>query len=356
MSTEVLNSQENKELEYIAISDKKQSEESIQKNDLEKNFIPFTGKWRVKLFLLNNNGQWDDKGIGFIFLANEIQSQGNEGCSDISSPTHMVKKLIMLEENTKEFILNINITEENLEFHFQRGTILTWKKRGISDEDNIAISFQEKEGLNEIIKNIRIINGENDQEDDRFFEEESPFDIFKDVTIDNLSNISREITPDMDEAKISDLVNYLEKTNCELIKKLGDLLINEEKRIEEIKSSFSLYSQETDISINLPLKNGKKIINEINRKRINNMEDGNGKIENNKPVMCNENINYIYDIFKNMILGGNRTMLELLFNDNNYLISFGALEHETQSNRIIPHRKYFKEIVKFKKPLNITDP
>ena len=112
MSTEVLNSQENKELEYIAISDKKQSEESIQKNDLEKNFIPFTGKWRVKLFLLNNNGQWDDKGIGFIFLANEIQSQGNEGCSDISSPTHMVKKLIMLEENTKEFILNINITEE----------------------------------------------------------------------------------------------------------------------------------------------------------------------------------------------------------------------------------------------------
>lgn len=170
----------------------------------------------------------------------------------------MVKKLIMLEENTKEFILNINITEENLEFHFQRGTILTWKKRGISDEDNIAISFQEKEGLNEIIKNIRIINGENDQDDDRFFEEESPFDIFKDVTIDNLSNISREITPDMDEAKISDLVNYLEKTNCELIKKLGDLLINEEKRIEEIKSSFSLYSQETDISINLPLKNGKK--------------------------------------------------------------------------------------------------
>ena len=100
----------------------------------------------------------------------------------------------------------------------------------------------------------------------------------------------------------------------------------------------------------------KKIINEINRKRINNMEDGNGKIENNKPVMCNENINYIYDIFKNMILGGNRTMLELLFNDNNYLISFGALEHETQSNRIIPHRKYFKEIVKFKNPLNITDP
>ena len=57
-----------------------------------------------------------------------------------------------------------------------------------------------------------------------------------------------------------------------------------------------------------------------------------------------------------MILYGNRSLLELLFDDNNYLTTFGALEHENQSNRIIPHRKYFKEIVKFKNPLNIQDP
>ena len=56
-----------------------------------------------------------------------------------------------------------------------------------------------------------------------------------------------------------------------------------------------------------------------------------------------------------MVLSGNRGLLELLFDDDNYLITFGALEHENQSNKIIPHRKYFKEIVKFKNPLNITD-
>ena len=71
--------------------------------------------------------------------------------------------------------------------------------------------------------------------------------------------------------------------------------------------------------------------------------------------MYNENINYIYNIFKNMILYGNRTLLEILFDDDNYLITFGALEYEPQSNIIIPHRKYFKEIVKFKNLLNIQD-
>ena len=57
-----------------------------------------------------------------------------------------------------------------------------------------------------------------------------------------------------------------------------------------------------------------------------------------------------------MILYGNKALLELLFDDDNYLISFGALEYDNQSYKIIPHRKYFTEIVKFKNPLNLKDP
>ena len=58
MSTEVLKSEENKEFDCIALSDQKQTEESNQ-NDIseDKNFIPFTKKWRVKLYLLNENGR-----------------------------------------------------------------------------------------------------------------------------------------------------------------------------------------------------------------------------------------------------------------------------------------------------------
>ena len=50
-----------------------------------------------------------------------------------------------------------------------------------------------------------------------------------------------------------------------------------------------------------------------------------------------------------------KDLLELLFDDECYLITFGALEHDSQSNKTVPHRKYFKEIVKFKNPLNIKD-
>ena len=45
-----------------------------------------------------------------------------------------------------------------------------------------------------------------------------------------------------------------------------------------------------------------------------------------------------------------------MINDECYLITFGAFEYvNIQSNKRVPHRKYFKEIVKFKNPLNITD-
>ena len=354
MSTEALKVEENVEFENRLLNPIKKAEESGPKN----NYIQFTKKWRVKLYILKSNGEWDDRGIGYVFLANENEYQGIEGNSGSSNPSKMVKKLIMLKEHSDELIFNIDIVQERLEFHNQRGTILTWKNEETCEEDNVAISFQEKEGITEIFKNIKMINGENIEEDDVFFEEETSFDLLGDVTVENLPNILREIPPDMEETKINDLVNYLEATNCNFIKKLGYLLIHEEKRKEEIKSSLSLNSQETAISLNMERINGKEIINEITEKIINmgGVERNFENKCNNMPVMTNENINYIYNIFKNMILYGNGTLLGLLFNDNNYLTTFGALEHETQSNRIIPHRKYFKEIVKFKNPLNITEP
>ena len=45
-----------------------------------------------------------------------------------------------------------------------------------------------------------------------------------------------------------------------------------------------------------------------------------------------------------------------MFNDQCYLITFGPFEYDNiQSNKRVPLRKYFKDIVKFKNTLNITD-
>lgn len=358
MSTENMKQEKNGDSDNMSLVKEKHKDQQVtNKNCVKNNIIPFTKKWRVKLYLLNENGQWDDKGIGYVFLANEIQEESNfDGGFENSTAAKMDKKLIMLKETTNETIFNIDILKENIEFHNQRGTILTWKKMGSLDEDNIAISFQEKEGIAEIFKNIKIINGII-LEDEDFFEEETPFEVFREVTTENLPNIYREIPPDMDESKIQDLVNYLEGTNCEFIKKLGLLLNSEEKKIEEVKSSLSLNSLETDVSLINNKDNYKESINEITEKIINMGEGERGNSESsNKAAFFNENINYIFNIVKNMILYGNKALLELLFDDDNYLISFGALEYDNQSYKIIPHRKYFTEIVKFKNPLNLKDP
>ena len=321
------------------------------KNDLEK-FIPFTKKWRVKLYILNEGGQWDDKGIGYVFCANEPEEETilNGGKQNSGQ---LIKKLIMLEEKTNEIVFNIDIRKENSEFHNQRGTIITWKKPGTMGEDNTAISFQEKEGVIEILKNIKIINGKNISEEDLL--KDDPNDFYLDVSIENLPNLVRELGVNMEEQKLSDFIGCLSETNCEFVKKLGKLLNEEEKRVEEIKSSASFSSSDTDISLivkkDIKNDNTKEIVENI----VTNPNKKTNVNNNNNKHNLNENINYIFTIFKNLILIAEKDLLELLFNDECYLITFGALEHDSQSNKTVPHRKYFKEIVKFKNPLNIKD-
>jgi len=53
------------------------------------------------------------------------------------------------EKNDDNKLVNIHITKD-LEFHRQRGTILTWKGKTEVDEDDTAVSFQEKEGVHDI--------------------------------------------------------------------------------------------------------------------------------------------------------------------------------------------------------------
>ena len=350
MSRNEINNEKNLENESSTLSQSfSKINTSLQnKNDLEK-FIPFTRKWRVKLYILNEGGQWDDKGIGYVFCANEPEEETNLNGGKQNSG-QLIKKLIMLEEKTNEIVFNIDIRKENAEFHNQRGTIITWKKPDTIGEDNTAISFQEKEGVIEILKNIKIINGKNISEEDLL--KDDPNDFYLDVSIENLPNLVRELGVNMEEQKLSDFIGYLYETNCEFIKKLGKLLNEEEKRVEELKSSASFSSSDTDISL-IVIKNENN--KEITEKNIVINPIKKTTVNNNNKHNFNENINYIFIIFKNLILIAEKDLLELLFNDECYLITFGALEHDLQSNKTVPHRKYFKEIVKFKNPLNIKD-
>ncbi len=283
MSTKLSNNKNKLDYEADTLSENKSklNLDSKNQNNLN-NLIPFSKKWRVKLYILNENGQWDDKGIGYVFCANETEEDNTLNGGKQNS-NQLVKKLIMIKEKTEEIIFNIDIKKENLDFHNQRGTILTWKKNNYLGEDNNAISFQEKEGILEILRNIKIINGKSISNDDLL--NDNALDAFYDVTVENLPNIVKELGPTMDEEKISDFIDYLKETKFYFIKKLGKILDDEVKKIEDVKSSISFSSLETNLTLNSIKDNYNENIKEIND---SSDKDINKKVNNKLPL--NENI------------------------------------------------------------------
>ena len=285
-----------------------------------------TKKWRVKLYRLNENGQWDDNGIGFVFCASKIEKD------DIK-----INKLIMTNEITYEEMFSIDINKDTVNFHNQRGTIMTWKTSEDKIDDDTAISFQEKEGVTEIMKNILICEGKNPNDERLLMEIQS--EIYLEASIQNLPNLVRELNIDMGEEKLIDFITYLKNIDCKFIIELGELLNEEEKKIENLRTTTS--SNKSNDNINIINEDEAKS-NDYNQKQI----------YKDFPM---ENIHYIFTIFKNLVLIGDKELLELLIDDNLYLITFGALEYDFETMKSVPHRKYFKDIVKFKNPLNIDD-
>ena len=319
--------------------DKKMETEKISEEPekyMDLNLI--TRKWRVKFYKLNDIGQWDDSGIGYVFCASKVNELNEK-----------INKLIMISEINSEEMFNIDLNEINREFHFQRATIMTWNESDGEDDDT-AISFQEKEGFIEIIRSIFLCEGKNIKMENLLD------DNYLEVSLQNLPNLAKIINPEMSEMKLNDFITDLKNNNYEFIIKLGEILEEEEKKIENLKTSAS-----SNVEMEKCEENNNRIIKielgenddvKENNKNSENNDYNQQLIYKNLPM---KNINYIFNIFKNLVLIGDQTIIKTLVNDELYLITFGALEYDFEKMKSIPHRKYFKNIVKFKNPLNIKN-
>lgn len=165
-------------LDHILIenSEKKYSNEQKKANDSENTTNSPPNKFHVKLFKLNEQEYWDDKGKGYLYFYDKDENN------------NLDPKLVIIKENSNEELLNLNLNN-NIEFNNQRGTILTFKLKKDCSKDNIAISFQDREGIIEIWKRICCVYG-NDYEN--FFIEDNYENVFE-VSIANLSNLEMEI-------------------------------------------------------------------------------------------------------------------------------------------------------------------
>ena len=260
-------------------------------NPEKKDYIFKTNKWRVKLYHLNENGQWDDYGIGYVFCAYKQNS--------LKKQEDKIINLIMIKEETDEEMFNIEINKNSVDFHNQRGIIITWRIGNDINDDNTAISFQEKEGIVEIWNSILINQGKNPLDKKYSLLSDNQPETYLEVTIQNLPNLLRELSTDMNELKINNLITFLKKSNYEFILKLGDLLKDEEKKLEEIKSSISTETNYTALQFGLNESNKN---NEIGIKNNNKTEKNNDYNNNNLSSIqkqiykstCIDNIIYIY--------------------------------------------------------------
>ena len=123
----------------------------------------------------------------------------------------------------------------------------------------------------------------------------------------------------------------------DFIAQIGKILNEEEKKLDNFN----------DLSTKITSSS------ENNNNNINNIKNNNSISNLNSSAI--ENINLISNIIKNILILSDKSLLEVLLNDENYLTIFGALEYDFETYKIVPHRKYFTEIVKFKNLLDIKN-
>lgn len=97
-------------------------------------------QWRVKVYLLGGDGDWNDNGTGFL----EIDMQ---------------KVSVYNEDDPEVKILNYKIKEED--YRKQGETILTWMDQ---DGSTFALSFQDKQMAQEALEEICKIQSKNPSE------------------------------------------------------------------------------------------------------------------------------------------------------------------------------------------------
>ena len=142
-----------------------------------------------------------------------------------------------------------------------------------------------------------------------------------------MPNLVRELNIDITEQKLMAFIESLKNNNYKFIIQLGELLKEEEKKIENLKTSASSNLTNSNINMNTNIgdnnnndndinnnnqdKDKNIIINDNENNEINN-EYNQQQIYKNLPM---ENIHYIFNIFKNLILIGDKNLIETLIDD-----------------------------------------
>lgn len=254
---------------------------------------------RVKLYALNAERQWDDKGTG------HVSSTYVERLKGVS--------LLVRAESDGSLLLESRI-QSDTSYQKQQETLIVWSE---GDNFDLALSFQEKAGCDEIWEKICQVQG-------------------KDPSMDFTQDIVEESEDERFDEMMSgsDAVQPIELPPCEI------------GRLEEISELVSSCLQS-------PMRREKLAVaieNEGYIKKLLNVFRMCEDLDNM------DGLHHLYEIFKNIFLLNKNALFELMFAEDTIFDVIGCLEFDPNLSAPKRHRQYLKSIAKFHQVININNP
>lgn len=250
---------------------------------------------RVKLYALNSERQWDDRGTG------HVSSNYVERLKGMS--------LLVRAEADGSLLLESKIQPDTA-YQKQQDTLIVWSE---GDNFDLALSFQEKAGCDEIWEKICHVQG-------------------KDPSVDITQDIVEESEDERFE-EMSDSAPPIELPPCEL-SRLDDIA-------EAIANGLTTPSRKEKLAMAIESDNYIKKLLGLFR----TCEDLENILE----------LHHLYEIFKNIFLLNKNALFEIMFAEDTIFDVVGCLEYESMDNPPRPHRQYLRKLARFREAIPIKN-
>jgi len=251
---------------------------------------------RVKLYELNAERQWDDKGTGHV------------------SSTYVEKlkgmSLVVRSEQDGSLLLESKIQSDTA-YQKQQETLIVWSE---GDNFDLALSFQERAGCDEIWEKICGVQG-------------------KDPSVDFTQDLVEDSEDDRGFDEISETAPPIELPAAEL------------SRLEEISELVSS-------CLTSPLRREKlatAIENDNYIKKLLNIFHMCEDLDNT------EGLHHLYEIFRTIFHLNKNALFEVMFSEETIFDVVGCLEYEPGNQAPKRHREYLKSNAKFHQVIPISN-
>ncbi|NXW89497.1 P4R3B phosphatase, partial [Alopecoenas beccarii] len=250
---------------------------------------------RVKVYTLNEDRQWDDRGTGHVSSTYVERLKG--------------MSLLVRAEADGSLLLESKINPNTAYQKQQADTLIVWSE---AENYDLALSFQEKAGCDEIWEKICQVQG-------------------KDPSV--------EVTQDLIESE-EEHVEEMPETSP-----LIDLPTCELNKLEEIADLVTSV-------LSSPIRREKLALaleNEGYIKKLLQLFQVCENLENT------EGLHHLYEIIRGILFLNKATLFEVMFSDECIMDVVGCLEYDPSLAQPKRHREFLTKTAKFKEVIPITD-